>query len=370
MTGVPAAFGCDRLLSERYDNQSGRGRAYSAIRAVQKNVNSGKRRETLSHTRTSLLSVAAAAAIAFGGMSTQATDASAQQRDILIGGGSVTGVYYQVALQTCQLMNKHSGGKYNCVGRPALGSVFNINAVNRGLLDFGVAQSDRNWQATTGAADWEGKPVENLRSVFSAHPEAVLLVTRADTGIKSLADLKGKTVNIGNPGSGQRGNAEDVLSLHNISMDDIKAEGLQQGEASRALVDKKIDAFFYTVGMPSAAIEEPANSTEIDILDINSDEIKKFISDKPYYVLAQYPDGIIKGVGPFETYAVKATVVSSSEVPDDLVYDFTKTVFENLDELKETHAAFRILKPEDMLKGLSAPLHPGAAKYYKERGWM
>jgi len=268
-------------------------------------------------------------------------------------------------------MNKHSGGKYNCVGRPALGSVFNINAVNRGLLDFGVAQSDRNYQAWKGEADWDGKPVDKLRSVFSAHPEAVLLVTRADTGIKSVGDLKGKTVNIGNPGSGQRGNSMDLLPLYGIDPEkDIKAEGLQQGEASRALVDKKIDAFVYTVGMPSAAIEEPANSTDIDILDINSDAIKKFISDKPYYVLAQYPEGIVKGVDAFETYAVKATVVSSADVPEDLVYDFTKTVFENLDELKKTHAAFGILKPEDMLKGLSAPLHPGAEKYYKERGWM
>ena len=325
----------------------------------------------MSIQRNSLLSVAAAAAIAFGGLSIQATDADAQQRDILIGGGSVTGVYYQVALQTCQLMNKHSGGKYNCVGRPALGSVFNINAVNRGLLDFGVAQSDRNWQAANGKADWDGKPVGKLRSVFSAHPEAVLLVTRADTGIKKVEDLKGKTVNIGNPGSGQRGNSMDLLPLYGIDPDkDIKAEGLQQGEASRALVDKKIDAFVYTVGMPSAAIEEPANSTPIDILDVNSDAIKKFISDKPYYVLAQYPDGIIKGVDAFETYAVKATVVTSADVPDDLVYDYTKTIFENLDELKTTHAAFQILKPEDMLGGLSAPLHPGAVKYYKERGWM
>jgi TRAP transporter TAXI family solute receptor len=321
--------------------------------------------------RKSLLSVAAAAVVAIGGVSLHATEASAQQRDILIGGGSVTGVYYQVALQTCQIMNKHSGGKYNCVGRPALGSVFNVNAVNRGLLDFGVAQSDRNWQATNGTADWDGKPVGKLRSVFSAHPEAVLLVTRTDTGIKSVGDLKGKTVNIGNPGSGQRGNAMDLLPLYGIDPDkDIKAEGLQQGEASRALVDRKIDAFVYTVGMPSAAIEEPANSTQIDILDINSDAIKKFISDKPYYVLAQYPAGIVKGVDAFETYAVKATVVTSADVEDQVVYDYVKTVFENLEELKGTHAAFRILKPADMLKGLSAPLHPGAAKYYKEKGLM
>ncbi len=314
------------------------------------------------------LSLAGAALMATATFAPQAAHA---QQDILIGGGSVTGVYYQVALQTCALINKHAKDKYNCVGRPALGSVFNVNAVNRGLLDFGVAQSDRNFQATNGEADWDGKAVKGLRSVFSMHPEAVLLVTRADTGINGIMDLKGKRVNIGNPGSGQRGNAEDVLRLHGISKDnDIDAEGLQQGEASRALIDKKVDAFFYTVGSPSAAIEEPANSAKIKIVDINTPEIKKFIADKPYYVMAKYPAGVYKDVGAFETYAVKATVVTSEAASEQMVYDFVKTVFENLEELKGSHAAFRILEPAEMLKGLTAPLHPGAAKYYKERGWM
>lgn len=293
-------------------------------------------------------------------------------QDILIGGGSVTGVYYQVALQTCKIMNKHSGGKYNCVGRPALGSVFNINAVKRGLLDFGVAQSDRNYQATNGTADWEGKPMAELRSVMSMHPETVLLMTRKDTGIKSVMDLKGKTVNIGNPGSGQRGNAEDILRIYGIDQKkDINAEGLQQSEASRALIDQKVDAFFYTVGNPSAAIEEPANSIDADLVSINSDGIRKFISDKPYYVMATIPAGTYKGIDhDTETFAVKATVITSTAVSEEMVYDYVKTVFENLEELKGLHAAFRILKPKDMLGGLTAPLHPGAMKYYKERGLM
>jgi TRAP transporter TAXI family solute receptor len=293
-------------------------------------------------------------------------------RDLLIGGGSVTGVYYQVALHVCNLINKHSDGSYNCVGRPALGSVFNINAVNRGLLDFGVAQSDRNWQAANGAADWEGSPVEGLRSVFSVHPETVLLVTRADTGIDSVDDLAGRNVNIGNPGSGQRGNAEDVLGLYGINVDeDIEAQGLQQNEASRALIDQKIDAFFYTVGNPAAAIEEPANSTDIRIVPIDSDAIREFIADKPYYVMTAIQPGTYEGVDePVETYAVKATVVASDALEQEVVYDVVKIVMENLDELRAAHAAFKHLEPAEMMLGLSAPLHPGAAQYYEEQGWM
>lgn len=315
--------------------------------------------------------LAAAAAAAMWGAVAGISPARAGQ-DILIGGGSVTGVYYQVALHVCNLVNKHGGGKYNCVGRPALGSVFNIRAVERTLLDFGVAQSDRNFEAYNGKSDWDGKPMADLRSVFSMHPETVLLVTRADTGIDGVADLKGKTVNIGNPGSGQRGNAEDVLRIYGIDKEaDIKVQGLQQQEASRALIDRKIDAFFYTVGNPSAAIEEPATSTDIKILSINSAAIKAFVAERPYYVMTTIPGGTYNGVADgVETYAVTATVVTNANASEDMVYDVVKTVFEHLDELKAAHAAFRVLDPAAMLKGLSAPFHPGAERYYKERGWM
>ncbi len=304
------------------------------------------------------------------GLAVSAPQAMAKQ-DVLFGGASITGVYYQVALQISNMMNKHMGDKYNFIGRPTGGSVFNINALER-LLDFGVAQSDRNWQAYNGAADWEGKPAKYLRSVFSMHPETVLLVTRKDAGIKSVEDLKGKRVNIGNPGSGQRGNAEDVLRIYGLDYNkDFRAEGLQQHEASRALVDQKIDAFFFTVGNPSAAIEEPAQSVDIDIIPVNSDGIKKFVEENPYYIMTKIPAGTYRGVDhDVETFAVTATVVSTETASEELVYDLVKTVFENLDELKASHAAFRNLNPQEMMKGLSAPLHPGALKYYKEKGLM
>jgi len=305
------------------------------------------------------------------GMAVSAPQAMAKQ-DILFGGASITGVYYQVALQLSNMMNKHAADKYNYIGRPTGGSVFNINAIDRGAFDFAVAQSDRNWQGFNGAADWEGKPVTGLRSVFSMHPETVLLVTRKDAGIKTVMDMKGKRINIGNPGSGQRGNAEDVLRIYGLDYNkDFSAEALQQAEASRALVDQKIDAFFFTVGNPSAAIEEPAQSVDLDIIPINSDAIKDFVAKHPYYIMTTIPAGTYKGVDKgVETYAVTATVISSESVAEDVVYDMVKTVFENLDELKASHAAFRNLNPKEMLQGLSAPLHPGAIKYYKEKGWM
>ena len=292
--------------------------------------------------------------------------------DVLFGGASIVGVYYQVALQISNLMNKNMGDKYNYIGRPTGGSVFNINAIIRETFDFGVAQSDRNYQAFNGLADWDGKPVTNMRSVFSMHAETVMLVTRKDTGIKTVADIKGKRINIGNPGSGQRFNAEEVLAIYGIDQEkDIRAEGLQQHEASRALVDRKIDAFFYTVGNPSAAIEEPAQSTDIVMVPLDHPEIKKLADEKPYYVFTNIPAGTYRGVDyDVPTYAVTATVISHENVPDEVVYDMVKTVFERLNDLKGSHAAFRNLDPKLMLQGLSAPFHPGAIKYYKEKGWM
>jgi uncharacterized protein len=292
--------------------------------------------------------------------------------DILFGGASIVGVYYQVALQISNLMNKQAGDKYNYIGRPTGGSVFNINAMVQKTFEFGVAQSDRNFQAYDGIADWEGKPVKNLRSVFSMHPETVMLVARKDAGIKKVEDIKGKRINIGNPGSGQRFNAEEVLRIYGIDKDkDIRAESLQQHEASRALVDRKVDAFFFTVGNPSAAIEEPAQSVDIVIIPLDHPEIKKLAEEKPYYIYTRIPAGSYRGVDyDVPTYAVTATVITHEDVPDDVVYDMVKTVFDHLNDLKASHAAFRHLEPKQMLQGLSAPFHPGAVKYYKEKGWM
>lgn len=308
-------------------------------------------------------------AIGFGTVAAPA----AEQKFLVVGGGSTTGVYYQVALNVCKLVNEKLAGKgYNCIGRPALGSVFNINAIKRGLLNYGVAQSDRVFQAYNGLGSWEGDPYKGLRTVFSVHPETVMLVTRKDTGITSVADLKGKRVNIGNPGSGQRGNAEDILRLAGIDKDkDIMAEGLQQNEANRALVDRKIDAFFYTVGNPWGGGLEISNSTEIAMVPLDSDAIKKFVAGNPYYVLTEIPGGIYQGVDEdVPTYAVKATFITGENEPEDEVYNVTKTVFDNLDRFKQLHPAFKILKPRDMLQGLAAPMHPGAIRFYKEKGWQ
>ena len=318
-------------------------------------------------SRRTLIGAAAAAVLLAGA----APHAKASQ-SVLIGGGSAGGLHTQAARDICGLVNEHAGGRYRCVARPAPGSLFNVRAVELGLMDFGLAQSDRIYEAVVGIDAWEGRPATHLRSVFGMYPETVLLVVHADAGIASVADLKGKTVSIGNPGTGLRGNAEDVLHLYGVDQNrDIEARALKPEEASRALALGTIDAFFCTVGDPAAAVAEAAAATPIAIVPIDSAAVGSFVAERPYYDTVELPPGTYSGVtAPVVTYAVTATVVTSAQAADDLVYDVVRTIFENLDALRDGHPAFRGLDPASMLEGLSAPLHPGAARYYRERGWL
>ena len=253
-------------------------------------------------------------------------------------------------------------------------SVFNINAIMAGDLEFGIAQADRQYQAYNGLSEWEGKPQKDLRAVFALAPEAVTFVAAEDSGIKSLKDAKGKVVNIGNPGSGNRQNAIDVFEAAGINIEkDLKAESIKAADAPRMLQDGRIDGFFYTVGHPNGNIKEAtAGKRKTRIVSITDIEplVKKF----PYYSLtnidmAQYPEAT-NANEKVTTVGMLATFVTSAKVPDDVVYAITKEVFENLDEFKKLHPALEGLTRETMLEGLTAPIHPGALKYYKEAGLM
>jgi uncharacterized protein len=308
---------------------------------------------------------------------TQATAKTTQTasalRFVTIGTGGITGVYYPTGGAIAKIVNaKRDTYHIRCTVESTGGSVFNINAVMAGDLDFGIAQSDRQYQAVKGLAEWKNKgPQTDLRAVFSIHPESVTLVAAQDAGIKTLADLKGKRVNIGNPGSGQRQNAIDALDAAGIDYKtDLTAESVKAAEAPGLLQDGRIDAFFYTVGHPSGAIKEAtAGARKVAIIPITG--MEALFAKSPYYVksyipMDQYPDAV--NTGDVETFGVKATLVTSAKVPDEVVYAITKEVFENFDEFKKLHPAFAVLTKQGMLEGLSAPIHPGALKYYKEAG--
>jgi len=295
-------------------------------------------------------------------------------RFVTIGTGAVTGIYYPTGGAIGQLVNR----KFATYGikvtvESTSGSVFNVNAVSTGDLDFGIVQSDRQYQAYHGLAEWaETGPRRNLRSVFSLHPEAVTLVVAEHSGIRTLSDLKGKRINLGNPGSGHLQNSRDVLAAAGIDEQQLFAEYVKAVEAPGLLQDGRIDGFFYTVGHPNSNVEEASyGRIKVFIVPITDPVRTELLRRHPYYAKAVIPRSYyprILNETDIETIGVKTTVVTSKDVPADVVYAVVKEVFDNLDQFKTLHAAYKNLTPQQMLAGLSAPLHPGALRYYREVG--
>lgn len=308
------------------------------------------------------------------GMSVSAPTVQAQDF-ITIGTGGVTGVYYPTGGAICRLVNK--GRKEHgirCSVESTGGSVYNLNTIRAGELDMGVAQSDWQYHAYNGTSKFEEMgPNPDLRAVFSIHPEPFTVVARADSGIKNFNDIKGKRVNIGDPGSGQRGTIEVLMNAKGWTTDDFAlASELKASEQASALCDNKIDVMVYVVGHPSGAIKEATTSCDSTLVNVDDADVAKLIADNSYYRSATIPGGMYRGnPDDVKTFGVGATIVSSAKVPDAVVYQVVKAVFENFDDFRKLHPAFENLTKEEMVKdGLSAPLHPGALKYYKEAGLL
>jgi TRAP transporter TAXI family solute receptor len=294
---------------------------------------------------------------------------------ITIGTGGVTGVYYPTGGAICRLVNK---GRKNhgvrCSVESTGGSVYNINTIRAGDLDMGVAQSDWQYHAYNGSSKFkDAGPFKGLRAVFSVHPEPFTVVARADAGIKNFTDLKGKRVNIGNPGSGQRGTMEVLMNALGWSKSTFSlASELKSSEQSAALCDNKIDAMVFTVGHPSGSIKEATTTCDTVLVNVTGAAVDKLVADNDFYRKATIPGGMYRGnPDDTQTFGVGATFVSSTKADANTVYHVVKSVFENFDDFRKLHPAFNNLKKNEMVKdGLSAPLHDGAAKYYKEAGLM
>ncbi len=315
-----------------------------------------------------ILGTLTAAGLAIGG------GASAQEF-ISIGTGGVTGVYYPTGGAICRLVNKsRKEHGIRCAVESTGGSVYNINTIKAGELEFGVAQSDWQHHAFNGTSKFEGDAAfPDIRAVMSVHPEPFTLIVRGDSGIGSFEDLKGKRVNVGNPGSGQRATMEVVMDAFGIGMGDLALATEYKGsEMAKQLCDGNIDAMIYTIGHPAAAIKEATTTCDARLVSVTGEPIEKLVNDNPFYRVATIPGGMYAGTdGDTTTFGVGATFVTSASIPDDTVYVVAKSVMENIDDFRQLHPAFANLDPAEMVKaGLSAPLHPGAEKAYKELGLL
>jgi hypothetical protein len=325
------------------------------------------------------VTIAMFATVALG----ESLPAQAQESQFIsIGTGGPTGVYFVVGQAVCQMVHAEAsegrkegmGHGLRCSAPATGGSTYNVGQIAQGELDFGVAQSDWQHHGYNCSAEDKVTCFKDLRAVFSVHGEPYHIVAAAGSGIQSWNDLEGKRFNIGNPGSGQRGTTEELINGHGWSMDKFgQTSELTSTEQSSALCDGKIDAYGYTIGVPNAGVSVATDGCDAYIVDLSDDPVaKKLVDENPYYAWATIPAGTYKTTDKdVTTFGVKATFVSSASVPEDVVYAVTKAVFENLETFQKLHPAFANLDPKDMISdGNSAPLHPGAEKYYKEKGWL
>lgn len=295
---------------------------------------------------------------------------------VKIGTGSQVGVYYAAGLALADFVNESQDDEDTHIEVDVSvdatdGSVYNINALMQGALDFGFAQADRQYQAYHGFSTWENKPQKKLRFICSFHPELVTLVAADDANIEDLYDLEGKVVSIGSYGSGTRGNALDCVRRVNLIADkDFNAENLKASEAAMMLQDGRIDAFFYTAGHPNGLITESSSGKrKVHLVPIKG--MDELINDFPYYSKGSIPSSYypqMSNIGSIPTIGVLTTFLTSEDTNDDVVYEITKAIFENMEDLRKRHPSFAILVEEDMLAGAFAPIHDGAFRYYQEVG--
>ena len=290
---------------------------------------------------------------------------------ITIGTGGVTGTYYPTGGTICKFVNKiKEKTNIRCSIESTGGSVYNINAIKSGELDFAIVQSDIVYQASKGIGEFKGEKFPKLRSILAIYPESFTLLTRRDANINGIMDIKGKRINIGNVGSGNEATALALFKALNIKTSDLSYVGnLKSSAMPDALRDNKLDGYFYMVGHPTANIKDASNSTDTKIVPIIGAKVDKFVKEHPYFTKTDIPGGIYRG-NPKEipTFAVKAVLVANSTMSDKAVYTVVKQIMENFNEFKKAHLALTPITKKSFLEGLSAPLHTGAKKYFKEIG--
>lgn len=295
------------------------------------------------------------------------------QEFVTIGTGGVTGVYYPTGGAICRLVNKgRKDHGVRCSVESTGGSVYNINAIRSGELDLGVAQSDWQFHAYNGTSKFEDSGAfKDLRAVMSVHPESFTIVARKDSGVKTFDDLKGKRVNVGNPGSGTRATMETLLEAKGMSLNDFSlASELKSSEQSKAMCDNKVDAIVFVAGHPSGSIKEATTSCDSVVVSVTGAAVDKLVADNPYYRKAIIPGGMYSGnESDVATFGVGATIVTSAKASENAIYQIVKAAMANIADFRKLHPAFANLEPTEMAKdALSAPLHPGAEKAFKEAG--
>ncbi len=303
------------------------------------------------------------------------TNATAAEKFITIGTGGVTGVYYPAGGAICRLVNRgRKDHGIRCSVESTSGSIENIELLRKGEIDIAVVQSDWQYHAYNGTDFFaDQKPMKNLRSLFSLHSEPFTVIVRKDSGINKFDDIKGKRVNFGSVGSGIRATMDVIVKQKGWKNTDFaKVTELRPSEQTAALCNKDIDVMIYAAGHPNGAVQEVTTTCDTKIIPVDGADIDKLIKADPYYAYTVIPGGMYNGTpNDVRTIGVKATFVTTADEDEETVYQVVKAVFDNFDNFKTLHPVFTLLDPQRLVhEGNTAPLHKGAARYFKEKGML
>ncbi|WP_077211228.1 TAXI family TRAP transporter solute-binding subunit [Bacillus dakarensis] len=300
-----------------------------------------------------------------GGGEAEGTEETAEKPDFLsIVTGGTGGTYYPLGGSFANMVTDATG--IQTTAETSGASAENMTTLKNGDAEIAFSQTDIASYAKEGKLMFEGNAVENVQAIGTLYPETIQIVTTADSGITSVEDLKGKKVSIGAPGSGTAANAEQILEIHGLTLDDIEKQDLSFDESTAGIQDGNIDAAFVTAGTPTGSVEGLSATEDVVIVPITQEKIDALIEKYPYYVKDEVPAGTYGLEEAVTTVAVQAMLVVTDSLSEDVVYEITKAIFENLD--KVTHAKGEVIKAENAVNGVGIDIHPGAQKYYDEKG--
>lgn len=292
---------------------------------------------------------------------------SAQPTTFLsIATGGTSGTYYPIGGAIAKVLNENIEN-LNASAQSTGASVTNTRLIYNQEVELAILQNDIANYAIKGERQFEGNQVNNMQGIAALYPEVIQIIVRDDTNIKSIADLKGKSVAVGAPGSGAEANASQILSLFGLDYEDIDEDYLSFGEAASRLKDRQIDAAFLTAGIPTAAVMDVAATQSISLLKFSDQEIKTLNEAYPYLTGVTVPAGTYNGLETdVQTVALQAILVVDSDLSEELVYNITQAIFENRETLIAAHARAKDITLEGAKTGMTVDLHPGAQKYYQE----
>lgn len=302
--------------------------------------------------------------VLLAGCGEEKTDGGGKKQIINVVTGGTGGTYYPLGGSFADIISDNTNATATAESSGA--SAENMETMKAGDTDIAFTQTDIASYATEGKLMFEGNKIDNIRAIATLYPETIQIVTTDKSGIASVSDMKGKTVSVGAPGSGTYANAEQILEAYGMTMKDIKAQNLSFDESTGGIQDGTIDAAFITAGTPTGAVDGLAATNKVVIVPIDEDKIDSLIEKYPYYAKDEVPSGTYGIDGAVKTVAVQAMLAARSDLDEDLVYDITKAIFENLD--KVAHAKGKLIKLDNALNGVGIEVHPGAQKYFDEKG--